>query len=227
MTGKLWYLIGADGVERLGPYFADEVRARVRAGEIGPESPIVAQGMDAPLAIREVPELWAVPEGTPAIDAPAAFVSGQRLVPGEGDLGGFWVRALAYLVDSILLLGPVAMLEWLATQLNPGFGGMALYALWAIALNFFYYGIIQPALEGSPGKLIFGLRLVRDDLARISIGQGAIRFFASFASSLVFGLGYLWVAFHPRKQGWHDLMASTLVVKKGFLERARATSQGE
>ncbi|WP_171497607.1 RDD family protein, partial [Acinetobacter ursingii] len=33
-------------------------------------------------------------------------------------------------------------------------------------------------------------------------------------STLVFMLGFIWIAFDSKKQGWHDKMAKTVVVKE-------------
>lgn len=40
------------------------------------------------------------------------------------------------------------------------------------------------------------------------------RYFAYFVSLLPLGLGYLWVAFDGKKQGWHDKLAGTVVVRE-------------
>jgi uncharacterized RDD family membrane protein YckC len=45
-------------------------------------------------------------------------------------------------------------------------------------------------------------------------GQWLIRYVGYFVSSIPFGLGLFWVAFDARKQGWHDKMAGTVVVRK-------------
>ena len=41
-----------------------------------------------------------------------------------------------------------------------------------------------------------------------------IRYLGYYVSAIPFGLGLLWVAFDPRKQGWHDKMAGTVVVRR-------------
>jgi uncharacterized RDD family membrane protein YckC len=46
----------------------------------------------------------------------------------------------------------------------------------------------------------------------MSGGQAVGRYFAYLVSAIVFMLGYLWVAFDPRKQAWHDKLAGTVVV---------------
>jgi uncharacterized RDD family membrane protein YckC len=66
----------------------------------------------------------------------------------------------------------------------------------------------------TPGKMILGLKIANAaDLGPISTGQAVGRYFAYFVSTIVFGLGFLWVAFDAKKQGWHDKMAGTVVIR--------------
>ena len=48
----------------------------------------------------------------------------------------------------------------------------------------------------------------------IGIGRAIGRFVGYLISSFVLSIGLIWAAFDPRKQGWHDKMASTFVVRK-------------
>ena len=47
-----------------------------------------------------------------------------------------------------------------------------------------------------------------------SLGQFIGRYFAYYVSTIPFGLGLIWVAFDRRKQGWHDKLAGTVVIRK-------------
>ena len=48
---------------------------------------------------------------------------------------------------------------------------------------------------------------------RIGFGKATGRHFAKILSALILGIGFLMVAFTQRKQGLHDILAGTLVVK--------------
>ncbi len=48
----------------------------------------------------------------------------------------------------------------------------------------------------------------------LSNGQAIGRYLAYYVSSIPLGLGLLWVAFDRRKQGWHDKLAGTFVIRK-------------
>jgi uncharacterized RDD family membrane protein YckC len=52
-----------------------------------------------------------------------------------------------------------------------------------------------------------------DSGAPLTLAQGIGRYFAYFASTIPMGLGFLWVAFDKRKQGWHDKLAHTVVIR--------------
>jgi uncharacterized RDD family membrane protein YckC len=65
----------------------------------------------------------------------------------------------------------------------------------------------------TPGKMLVKAKIVRaSDLGSPSTGRLIGRFFAYFISIIPVFLGFLWIAFDKRKQGWHDKIAGTVVV---------------
>ena len=61
-----------------------------------------------------------------------------------------------------------------------------------------------------------GLRVVRDtDGGTVSGGQALLRLVGFWVSGAVFYLGFIWIFIDQRHRGWHDLIASTVVVKEG------------
>jgi uncharacterized RDD family membrane protein YckC len=68
--------------------------------------------------------------------------------------------------------------------------------------------------QATPGKMALSLRIL--DAAsgkKPTIGQFVGRYFAYLVSMLPLFLGLIWVAFDKRKQGWHDKLAGTVVVR--------------
>lgn len=66
----------------------------------------------------------------------------------------------------------------------------------------------------TPGKMLVRAKIVTaEGLARPSTGRLIGRFFAYFVSIFPACLGFLWIAFDRRKQGWHDKLAGTVVVR--------------
>jgi uncharacterized RDD family membrane protein YckC len=67
----------------------------------------------------------------------------------------------------------------------------------------------------TPGMMLLGLRVARDtDGANPGFGRSLVRYVGYIVSSIALYIGFIWVAFDPRKQGWHDKMAGTVVVRR-------------
>jgi uncharacterized RDD family membrane protein YckC len=70
------------------------------------------------------------------------------------------------------------------------------------------------ARQATPGKMVFGARIVDARTGNsLTVRQSIGRYLGYFVSTIPFGLGLIWVAFDPRKQGWHDKLAGTVVVR--------------
>ena len=68
--------------------------------------------------------------------------------------------------------------------------------------------------QGTIGKQVMGLIIVDKDGRRISMGKSVLRYFARIPASMILLIGYFMVAFTEKKQGLHDMIASTYVLKK-------------
>jgi len=64
--------------------------------------------------------------------------------------------------------------------------------------------------------MLLGLKIVdATTFEKPSLGKPIIRYIGYYPSTLVVGLGFIWVAFDPEKQGRHDKLADTVVVRNG------------
>ena len=71
------------------------------------------------------------------------------------------------------------------------------------------------AKQATPGKMAVSSIIVDARTGNAaSTGQLIGRYFAYYLSGIPFGLGFIWVAFDERKQGWHDKLAGTVVIRK-------------
>jgi uncharacterized RDD family membrane protein YckC len=61
--------------------------------------------------------------------------------------------------------------------------------------------------------MLIGIKVVSTDGSPITIGKAVLRYIGYIVSSLIFCLGFLWVIWDADKQGWHDKIAGTYVVK--------------
>lgn len=145
----------------------------------------------------------------------------SELTPGGGDLqySGFWIRLLASLIDTVWLLILTFALGWMiygaiyfqSTDFIQGYGDLFItYVLpFLLTLAFWHYR------SATPGKIVLGIKIVdAATLARPSTGRLVVRYLCYYLSALALGLGFLWVAWDRRKQGWHDKIAGTLVIKE-------------
>ena len=81
-------------------------------------------------------------------------------------------------------------------------------------LLFLAYRVAHWSWRGTTvGGIICRLRLVRTDGAPIRFTEAAVRGLGSILSTLVFGLGWLWILWDEERQAWHDKIAGTFVVQ--------------
>jgi len=133
------------------------------------------------------------------------------------DYAGFWQRAVAWLIDWLLVAVislPVIVVAFGAEyfSLDPvRRSGDLLVALLTgiVIVSFWRY------CGATPGKLAVGVKIVDARTGGApSTGRLVIRLACYLLSALPLYLGFLWVAFDRRKQGWHDKIAGTIVVQE-------------
>ena len=77
-----------------------------------------------------------------------------------------------------------------------------------------YYALLESSSwQATVGKRVCRLRVTRLDGRRITLPRALCRYLGKFVSAFILGIGFLMVAWTQRKQGLHDLMAETLVVR--------------
>ncbi len=112
---------------------------------------------------------------------------------------GFWIRMLALLIDAILVGVVFNALDHHAR--------LQLIALAA-------YGAIMWKLKGTTvGGIVCNLKIVRLDGRPVDWSTAIVRALGCFLSLIVCGLGFIWIAFDPGRQAWHDKIAGTAVVR--------------
>lgn len=147
----------------------------------------------------------------------------------EHQYAGFGRRFLAYWVDFIILF-PIGLVVQQMLGVNPfavfqaqsleqlqqiqqsTAGGLPTIVSLALALAFFL--IMWVNFEGAtPGKKLMAIKIIKGDGSKLSYPVAFIRYIGYFLSAFVFMLGYLWIIWDKKKQGWHDKIAGTVVVK--------------
>jgi len=175
---------------------------------------------------------------------PATYYQPVHAGPAPGiGYAGFWIRFLAVFIDGIIIDVPLLIILF-ATEgtaissystcvsnainnaaatgssqisicANSLVGSLGYFELIGLGVSFLYFVLLWSKLGGTLGQRLLGLRVV--DAAtgtNIGIGRAIGRYIGYLISSAVLAIGLIWAAFDPRKQGWHDKMASTFVVRK-------------
>jgi uncharacterized RDD family membrane protein YckC len=143
----------------------------------------------------------------------------DNLTPSGPRYVGFWKRLLAFFIDTLILVTvfvtiAIAIYGRRYVQLaSQGqtllFDVLVQFVLPAVAAILFwrYRG-------ATPGKMLVSARIVdAATLGAPSTGKLIGRYFAYIVSS-IFMLGFIWIAFDRRKQGWHDKLAGTVVIQE-------------
>jgi uncharacterized RDD family membrane protein YckC len=174
---------------------------------------------------------WPVPQsqagGTAAVVA-------QPLNAGMMFRGyaGFWIRFVAVLIDAAVLsivIVPLWILIFVAmgaassmqsASRNPDAAVavvmtvMPLLMLAIIGGNWLYEALLtSSSKQGTLGKMALGLKVVDKNGSRLSFLHATGRHFAKMINGFTFYIGFIMAGFTERKQGLHDLIAGTYVVK--------------
>ena len=135
-------------------------------------------------------------------------------LPEQPRYAGFWIRLLAYILDAIVL-GAITfpLIRVLSTM---GIGDSSSNIL-SIAISWMYFAVFESSeWMASPGKKVLGLIVTDEQGKKISIGRATRRYFAKIVSGLILGIGFIMVAFTARKQGLHDKIFHTLVMRTKY-----------
>ncbi len=132
---------------------------------------------------------------------------------------GFWLRVGASLVDTLIFVAVLAPALTLVYGTGYWTDAEAVAGPWDIVLNYLMPAVVTVLFwmykSATPGKMAIKLIIVdAESGGKPSSRQLLVRYLGYFVSTLPLCLGLIWVAIDKRKQGWHDKMAGTLVVRQ-------------
>jgi uncharacterized RDD family membrane protein YckC len=176
-----------------------------------PSAPPTGAGMPAPTGVDRVRGAeMGTPEATSSgaswsgaggpSSAAAAMPSAPSHLPETLSYprAGFWERMGAGFLDIVL----VSILGSIVNVVPLGF-------LLALA---YFTGMW--AWKGTTiGGIVLGLKVVRMDGQPVTFAVALVRALAAAFSIVVLFLGFLWIAWDVERQGWHDKIAGTAVLK--------------
>lgn len=131
---------------------------------------------------------------------------------------GFWVRFVASIIDSIILIMftyPFLFLIYGGGYFDTGQSVQNssdvivtyLFPLVATILFWVYK-------SATPGKIVLFVKIVDAKTGnKPTVKQSVIRYLGYYVSLIPLGLGFFWIAWDAKKQGWHDKMANTVVIR--------------
>lgn len=136
---------------------------------------------------------------------------------------GFWRRVAAAVIDTLILLPLVGIILYLlygrayfdlplessASMTGAELRGQLFNNLILVVFTVFFW----VKFLGTPGKLLLDCRIVHADTGQpLTVGRALLRYLGYYVSILPFLLGFFWIGWDKRKQGFHDKIAKTVVV---------------
>jgi uncharacterized RDD family membrane protein YckC len=169
-----------------------------------PDLPFTTPALD-----QEYPRIWS----TVHLDS----------IPSSPEMvkGGFWVRSIAYLIDKTVI-SIVGLLFFFAFRIAQGgsappfqnfFTTFILMCCASLIIEAAYFTYFYGYAGQTIGKIVCGLKVVSTEGGLIGYRRAFLRWIGYIISFYVFFLGFFWIALDPNKQGWHDKIAKTFVIK--------------
>jgi uncharacterized RDD family membrane protein YckC len=160
------------------------------------------------------PQSWQPPTNAIPVNelasSAAVWAAGPAPLSAEqAPKGGFWMRVLAYLIDSVIIglpayaLGVAVLHGTLYTASSISF---------PIEVLYFTYYWSRYGKGQTIGMLVLHMKVVKTDGSLLSPTAAFVRFIGLIISSIPLDLGLIWVGLDSKKQGWHDKIAGTYVV---------------
>jgi len=127
---------------------------------------------------------------------------------------GFWIRVGAVAIDNAVLVIPCLMLSSLIKATAPdGMETIYDFSFNVLAVWVYHAAFVSSAWQGTIGKMVLGLKVVDYSGNRITFGRATARYFSQALSALILGIGFMMVGWTNKRQGLHDFIAETRVVR--------------
>jgi len=139
-----------------------------------------------------------------AAEATAAAVTSNK--------AGFWIRFFAFFIDSIgvgIVSNILTSFMGSSDPLDPGRNSLG------TLIGILYFSYFWSAQGGGQtlGMRVLNLKVVRTDGSALTLLQAFVRYIGLIISIVPLFIGVIWAAFDANKQGWHDKIANTYVIR--------------
>ncbi|MDU7692793.1 MAG: RDD family protein [Helicobacter sp.] len=139
------------------------------------------------------------------------------------EYAGFWIRLLATVIDFIILFSVVTIGTITIITISDSYdSGSTPAFLFFLDCPIIFWLIVIIAVTiafwhgfgATPGKIICKIKIVNATTHEtIGFWRSIWRLIGYCVSATFAYLGFIWIAFDPKGQGWHDKMANTVVIK--------------
>jgi len=140
----------------------------------------------------------------------------RDLAMSESRYAGFWTRVAASLLDCIItgIIGILVNFLVIAVLKNTS-TTLATSNFIDLIIVWLYYALQESSpKQATLGKQALGIYVTDLDGNQITFLKATLRYFAKILSTLILFIGYIMVAFTEKRQGLHDMIAGTLVLKR-------------
>jgi uncharacterized RDD family membrane protein YckC len=124
---------------------------------------------------------------------------------------GWWTRFLAILIDSIGL----SIVSGILVSLTGGDSMSANSQGISTLLGVAYFCYFWSSYGGGQtlGMRALNIKVIKTDGSQLDLVGAFLRYIGLVISCIALFLGVIWAAFDAQKQGWHDKIAGTYVVR--------------
>ena len=136
------------------------------------------------------------------------------------EYASFWRRFAAFFIDAVILSLVMRVLipfhDFYFWNIEKAWYFVPLVAvsnMVSLAITVAYSVVFWAWRGQTPGKMVMNIKVLRGDGSSITFGYALLRYLGYIICFLMLGTGFLWIAFDARKQGIHDKIADTVVVK--------------
>ena len=173
----------------------------------------------------------------PPVAPPVAVATATAAPFPQLYYAGFWLRFVAYLIDSVILTvgcgilvvififatGFAAVLRSLPENPTPDvffasgiLAGIFMFIAGVLAIVWIYYAWMESSTtQATVGKMALGLIVTDMQCQRVSFARASGRFWAKLITNLIpLWIGYIMAGFTAKRQALHDMIASCLVLRR-------------
>jgi len=122
------------------------------------------------------------------------------------EYAGFWIRLGAGIID-LLTIG---FIVWIIATI---FAVPLIWGTVGLIISVFYFTGFCAWRGQTPGKIVTGIKIIHTDSSPVAWTYAFLRYLGYIVSTMILLIGFIWIAFDSHKQGVHDKIADTYVVK--------------